>query len=157
MPKPGLYPMMNMNSFNKALVSIQANYEKKLVDIEAELGASVEDMATVAKSLALKNQIGNREGKKTGNLASKIYAEKVPNVKIGYSLVADTRYAAFVEFGTGKYAATYVPNLDEEWQQLAKEYYVDGSGKTPAQPYFYPAVKRIFPKLIQRLKAVLNS
>lgn len=157
MAKTGLYPMMNMSKFNKTLALLQANYEKKVIDINAELGASVEEMATMAKSLALKNQLGNREGKKTGLLASKIFAKKIPNIKIGYTLIADTRYAPYVEFGTGKYAATYVPNLDEEWQMIAKQYYVDGSGRVPAQPYFYPSVKSIFPKLIKRLNAILKS
>lgn len=51
-------------------------------------------------------------------------------------------HAAFVEFGTGEYAADYVSTLPDEWKEEARKFFVNGLGRQQAHPYFYPAVQR---------------
>lgn len=47
--------------------------------------------------------------------------------------------AAYLEFGTGNFAAAYVPGIPKDWQELAQSFYVNGLGRMPASPYLYPA------------------
>lgn len=52
-------------------------------------------------------------------------------------------YSAYLEFGTGNHAAVLVPGLPEDWQAMAKKYYINGKGTLPAQPYLYPAFQKM--------------
>ena len=116
---------------------------KKMVDFA--MAANTEAMATEAK---------NRAPVDTGRLRASITSNKIRNYS--YELVAQTKYAPYLEFGTGKYAATYVGGLEKEWQILAKQFYVNGQGRIPAQPYFYPSVKRITPILFKDVENILD-
>ena len=51
-------------------------------------------------------------------------------------VVADAPHAPYVEFGTGS-EVSVPPGLED----YAREFYVDGSGHTPAQPFLFPAVE----------------
>lgn len=55
----------------------------------------------------------------------------------------DPRLTAWYEFGTGNYAAALVPGMPEDWQRMAKKYFINGKGTLPAQPYLYPAFQRM--------------
>lgn len=66
-------------------------------------------------------------------------------------------YAAYVEFGTGPYAAEYLQKLGKEWQEYARQFYVNGEGRTPAQPFLYPAFEIARRQLIIDLKQLLND
>lgn len=55
----------------------------------------------------------------------------------------DPRLTAYYEFGTGNWAAALVPGLPDDWQQMAKKYFINGKGTLPAQPYLYPAFQRM--------------
>ena len=66
-------------------------------------------------------------------------------------------YAAYVEFGTGRFAAAEVAKLPPEWQEYARTYYVNGKGRLPAQPFFYPAYEENRLQLIKNLKELLNA
>lgn len=45
---------------------------------------------------------------------------------------------AYIEFGTGQSAAALVPTLPEDWQEIARSFYVNGQGRLIANPYLYP-------------------
>lgn len=75
-----------------------------------------------------------------GQLRSSIYPETAELDNLKVSFVAGVDYAAYIEFGTGPFAAKYVPSLEPEWQSIAKEYYVNGEGRVPAQPFLHPAI-----------------
>lgn len=85
-----------------------------------------------------------------GGLRASIMPEtqNLDNLEITFSAGVD--YAAYVEFGTGPYAAKYVPSLEPEWQAIAKEYYVNGQGRMPARPYLHPAVMNNLPLFDQK-------
>lgn len=48
---------------------------------------------------------------------------------------AGDHMAAYLEFGTGKYAARHVATLAPDFQQLARTFYVNGKGRLREHPY----------------------
>jgi len=147
MPR-GIYAMSSMSSFNKFITDFKKTLDNKIEKIDAEIGASVEEMATQAKTLATTDIEGV-------GISQGISTKK--NDTLSYSLISNNPYSAYFEFGTGKYAATYVPNLDEEWQVLAREYFINGKGTIPDRPFLYPSVKSVFPKMVKRINNILNA
>ena len=117
---------------------------KKKVDFA--IGINTDAMATEAKQRAPVD---------TGRLRGSISANKVKDYL--YELVAQVDYAAYLEFGTGKYASNYVPSIDEEWQILAKQFYKNGQGRTPERPYLYPSYKRVLPILYKDLEQITEE
>lgn len=60
-----------------------------------------------------------------GDLRSAIYSESVP---MGVSVGCAVNYAAYLEFGTRKFAAAYVASLPPTWQAYAAEFKGKGGG-----------------------------
>jgi hypothetical protein len=147
MPR-GIYAMSSISSFNKFITDFKKTLDNKIEKIDAEIGASVEEMATQAKTLATTDIEGV-------GISQGISTKK--NDTLSYSLISNNPYSAYFEFGTGKYAATYVPNLDEEWQVLARTYFINGKGTIPDRPFLYPSVKSVFPKMVKRINNILNA
>jgi hypothetical protein len=127
----------------KELKTTVADIEEK---VDFAFGVNVEAMATEAK---------NRTPVDMGRLRTSISANK--QAKYQYELVAGVFYAPYIEFGTGKYAATYVKSIDPEWQRLALQFYVNGQGTIPERPFLYPAYKRIFPILVKDIQNLVNK
>lgn len=143
MPKPLTIKISGLEStFSK----LNDNVKEIQLEIDAEMGAAVEMMATTAKQILPADY---------GVLRASINAKKISD--FNYMLSANKDYAPYIEFGTGPYAASYLASKEQEWQDLAKQYYVNGRGNTPATPYFYPAVKQQTEKLLARIKAILNK
>lgn len=70
-----------------------------------------------AQAIATKAKNNAMKFKDEGTLLGAISADsKLPLEK---HIIANTPYAAFVEFGTGKYAAQYVSTLPNDWQTYA--------------------------------------
>lgn len=147
MPR-GIYAYTSLNDFNKFINQIKKGLGDKLEKVDAELGASVEEMATKAKTLAPSDVEGF-------SISQGINVKKIQ--PLAYSLNSNNQYSAYFEFGTGKYAATYVPNLDEEWQVLARKYFINGKGTIPDRPFLYPSVKSVFPRMVKNINRVLNA
>ncbi len=147
MAKDLLY--INPTLFNKYIKNLEKKLDNKLKEIDIEMEASMQEMVTVAKQkapVALKNG---------GRLRSSIgYIKDRP---FSYALVARTRYAAYVEFGTGKYALKYVKGLEEYWRNVADRYYKNGKGKTKQKPFFYPAVNTVLPVMFNRIRQILKK
>lgn len=76
------------------------------------------------------------------NLAATVYAGNV----------SGDHLAAYYEFGTGPYAASYVRTLPPGWQALARTFYVNGKGRLRQHPYLYPAWKQEGQRLSEKLK-----
>lgn len=76
--------------------------------------------------------------------------------EIGILLYSGASYSAYIEFGTGIFAAAYVSTLPPEVQKLAMTYFVNGRGRIPPQPFLFPAIERHRLDLINRLKAQLG-
>lgn len=66
-------------------------------------------------------------------------------------------FGAYIEFGTGQHAASYLPSLPPEWQAVARTFYVNGKGTLRHTPYLYPAYFKHSPQLIKELKLVIKK
>jgi len=60
--------------------------------------------------------------------------------------------AAYLEFGTGKQAASYVPSLDPKYQELAASFYVNGKGTLRTHRFLIPAYEQEKKRGVNRLK-----
>lgn len=87
-----------------------------------------------------------------GFLRNSISFNSATPEKLGVSVVAASNYAAYVEFGTGQFAALYVPSLPPDFQAYARQFFVNGKGRLPARPFLIPSVLRNLDKLKERLK-----
>lgn len=90
-------------------------------EINDDLKAAFNDWADRVSQDAKQTLSGSTSN--TGNLANSIkpvyakYNAKRWEVKV----VATANYAAYVEFGTRKFAAQYIPSLPDEWQKMASQ------------------------------------
>jgi hypothetical protein len=91
-----------------------SNYPKeKKVEINAALNDWANRTVYDAKALVSANSSD------TGFLGNSIS----PEYGDGYSaVVASSKYAAYVEFGTRKFASQYVPSLPSDWQAYASTF-----------------------------------
>jgi hypothetical protein len=75
--------------FKKAIATIEGVEEKKIKEIELDIKDSVDQMVKLAKAASPINE---------SRLRNSISAEKISPLQ--YEFVAQTKYAAFMEFGT---------------------------------------------------------
>lgn len=142
----------NQNAvFDKLKKQLENAATEIVTEVDAEMNASINEMATNAKKLALKS---GSNSKLTGELSRNINVKK--DSLLQYRLRAEKRYAAYVEFGTGPYAKSYTATIDDEWKEYALEFKTTKPGHTPAKPFIYPSVQKIFPLMIQRIKKIIE-
>jgi hypothetical protein len=58
----------------------------------------------------------------------------------GASIDVNADLAAYVEFGTGRFAESILGTYPKEFQDIAWEYYINGKGKIVGNPYLIPAI-----------------
>ncbi len=78
------------------------------------------------------------------NLSAKVFAGNVTGEHL----------AAYLEFGTGKYAARYVNTLPAPYPALAMTFFVNGRGWTREHPFLIPAYRQESGRLIEKLKGL---
>ena len=145
----GIFFQNQNKIFDKLKADLNKYSEDLVKQIDAEIFASAEEMATRAKQKAPVD---------TGRLRTSIKVEKDPNSKLAYDLVANVRYAAYVEFGTGPEAKEYTATLDSEWKEYAESFKTNRpGGHTPAQPFFYPSVREVFPQMVKRIEDLIKG
>lgn len=97
--------------------------EKKLREAcRNALGAMSESIVNDAKS-----NLRSQKAINTGSLVNSIYANPVGD-DLKTEIVAGAPYASYIEFGTRKFAASYVASLPKDWQTLAAQYKGKGGG-----------------------------
>jgi hypothetical protein len=132
----------------KGLKETLTKLNKEEVKVETALdfaiGIGVDQMATEAKNKVVVD---------TGRLRASISSNKLK--KFFYELVAQVDYAAYVEFGTGKY---YL-NHGGQWDVLASKF--KGKGKREvnlqARPYIYPSVNHVLPIIEKDLQDIADK
>jgi hypothetical protein len=138
---------IRITGLESTFASLKTNVEKIKKEIDNEMAASVELMATVSKSIYTSS---NTE------IRGSIRAEKLAPFK--YELAAgygSDPMAAYIEFGTGRFFAQY-PGKEKEWQDLASEYFVNGKGFMRPAPYFYRSVKSVTVSLLSNITQILK-
>ena len=56
-----------------------------------------------------------------------------------YTISTTSNLSAYIEFGTGNYAKALLSSYPTEWVDMARTFYINGLGRTPAMPYLYPS------------------
>jgi hypothetical protein len=125
---------------------VKNNFQKAKEHCDAEMGSEMEKIINTAKSYLPANY---------GQLRSSLRVEKLGPFYYQYGSHLD--YAAYVEFGTGKYAAEYVPSIEPEWQKLALTYKTSRPGRLPKSPYLYPSTKIGEVALLKKLKETIKT
>lgn len=126
--------------------SLKGEISERTSLIDQELAAHGELMATSAKRLAPVD---------TGRLRNSISLKK--EAFLSYQLVAQTDYAAYLEFGTGPYAANYVPSLDEEWQKIAAQFKKGPGSAIPPFGYMNRSVSAYTPSLVKNIQKIVDK
>ena len=148
---------IKITGINESLQKLKKNYYLATEEVDREMAASMEQMATTAKSIF---PSGNPQIKgqtqKYADIRRTIRSKK--NAPFNYSIIAGKPkdpMAAYIEFGTGKYFPQY-PGKEKEWQDLAREYYVNGEGMMRPSPYLYPSVKSGIISMISNIKQIFK-
>jgi hypothetical protein len=138
----------NVN-INEARFSDMLNQYKNTVNeisamMDQEIAAHGELMATNAKNICKVD---------TGRLRSSISLKK--QQFMSYELVAQTDYAAYVEFGTGKY---FISN-GEPWDGVASKFKGKGLKEVNLlpRPYMRPSILAYMPSLIKTIEELINE
>lgn len=99
-----------------------------------------------------------------------IYSEamaklKSPKVRSSFSVKVDGLraeiwsndvLAAYIEFGTGQFAATYLSGHPQEMVEEALKFYVSGGGKLPANPYLFPTFYKYRDEMVREMDAAVQ-
>jgi len=94
------------------------------------------------------------KSKAKGNLASKIY---VTQSETTTTVIGGDDLSAYNEFGTGDFAAAYLASMPPEVKEEAIKFYVDGSGRIPAAPFFFPAIFKNRDKVLLFVEEEINK
>jgi hypothetical protein len=126
-----------LNEYKKTVNEISAM-------MDAEIASHGELMATSAKNMCPVD---------TGRLRSSISLKK--QQFMSYELVAQTDYAAYVEFGTGK---GFIPN-GEPWDSVASKFKGKGIKQVnlPPRPYMRPSILAYIPSLTKSIENLINE
>lgn len=65
--------------------------------------------------------------------------------------------AAWIEFGTGQSAQSYLATVPPEWKALAQRYYINGKGTIINSPYILPSFMKHKEEFIKDLKNVIAN
>lgn len=103
---------IKVTGVDKVLKDLQNMGKDAQQKVQPALNDWADRVATNAKQLVAANSSDE------GNLLRSIF----PVYGVGgASVVASASYAAYIEFGTRKFAAAYVSSLPDEWQALAQQ------------------------------------
>jgi hypothetical protein len=138
---------INIQGLRQTITALQVAGDSRLKEIDMEMAASTEMMATNAKKIFSSNNTEIRNSIRA--IKKRPYQYELA---AGYG---NDPMAAYIEFGTGKYFPQY-PGKEAEWQALAREYYVNGEGWMKPAPYFYPSVMAGIVTLQSNIKQVLT-
>jgi len=148
---------IKISGVESTLATLKDKYNSLSQEVDREMAASTEQMATTAKSIFPNgNPQIKGETQLYAEIRASIRAEK--NRQFSYTLIAgksDDDMPAYIEFGTGRYFPKY-PGKEKEWQELAKQYYKNGKGWMRPSPYFYPSVKSGLVSMISNIKQIFK-
>ena len=121
-------------------------------NVKREVGAEIEDFGSnvVADARVTVNSIAADEGT-LKNLINYTYSDGETKI------FSNAGYSAYVEFGTGVFAAGYVASLPADLQAYAMQFFVNGKGRLPARPFLFPAYFKNLAILKERIKNILNE
>lgn len=114
-----------MREFKSSLDRYAKLIEK---DVYVSLEGAANDIASEARSLCT-----------IPSIASGVSMQKVEN---RFIVTTSGVESAYLEFGTGNYAKALLGPYPKDWVDMARTFFINGMGRTPAKPYLYPAYQR---------------
>lgn len=131
----------------RGMDKLYARLKRLPEDIQQEVKDIVQDTTLAVERAAIDNidKVPHKPGGMTYEAAVEIRKNIVSVFDTDYKgfvgrvQVNAGKMAAYIEFGCGLSAAAYVPTLPENWQKIARSFYINGEGRIQATPYFYPA------------------
>lgn len=86
--------------------------------------------------------VANRIAEQARSSAPGSLGSKISVIQTGEETIIDAgdELSAYVEFGTGQNAETFLAGKPEEQVAEAKKFFVNGEGTLQAHPYFFPAI-----------------
>lgn len=155
MPKNPL--KITIVGIDNALSKFKKVGDKLAIEVDNEMEAVFIQMVTTAKSIFPSgNEYNQEKTKEYSDIRSSIRYKKLNN--LSYQLMAGrskSPMAAYIEFGTGRFFINY-PGKEKEWQELARQYYINGKGYMKSSPYFYPTFKSYSVVLLSNLKRLFK-
>lgn len=128
-------------------------YKRKATEVGAimdrELAATGEDMVRSAKNL-----VSSHGAVDTGRLLNSISFRK--DQFLSYQFVAQTDYAAYIEFGTGN---RFITPENNAWAKLAGLFKGRGIKQVnlPPRPYMRPSILAYWPLYQKKVKELLKK
>lgn len=112
------YIYIDVSQFTKGIEQIKSLEKKVIENVDAVLDANARAIELKAKqNLARPHPEGAYD---MGGLANSVSADNSKHLE--KHITVNAFYAAFVEFGSGKYAAQYVSTLPESWREFASKF-----------------------------------
>lgn len=131
----------------KELMKRVKDLPKEIVEeIDAEVMFAAQSFLTKAASLAPGGNTLIRQG---------LVADKIRDLL--YEVRSNSGISAYLDFGTGQYAASYVPTLPNEVQQYARTFYIDGSGTQKQEPFFFINFNDVQDELEKNITNLINN
>lgn len=99
------------------------------------------------------------EQKNNTDIAGALFFDIIDNGFTGQIGIDDSmgELPIFVEFGTGRSAAGYVPTLPEAIQEIARSYYINGLGSLLTKPFLLPAYFNSATQFIKNMRGLLKK
>lgn len=125
----------------KSNLTAYLNAQKRVTD--TAIGQGVQDIASDAR----------------GKCKAQSIASTIATAKDGtkWTITTSGVISAYLEFGTGNFAKALLANYPADWLALARNFYVSGLGRMPAQPYLFPAFQQNKRELIEKVAQAIES
>lgn len=138
---------IRIDGLESTFAKLDKTVDKVKDQIDNEMAASTELMATIAKSIFSAD---------APEIRASIRSNKLRD--FSYEIIAgrgDDPMAAYIEFGTGRFFPQYI-GKEKEWQDLARQYYINGKGWMRPAPYLYPSVVSGVVSLTSNIKNIIS-
>jgi len=147
---------LTLNALKKYSKEVQEDVKDAVEETTLAIQRKAIDRAPAAGD-DLKTTFGSH--KNSTGINQLIFSKITNNNFTGIVYISNTAgdLPVYVEFGTGRSAAGYVPTLPTEWQQIARKYYVNGKGTLIKKPFLLPSYFEESPKLEKKIRKILKS
>ena len=126
---------------------------RKIAKANAEVQGKIKRANQITSLNIERGAKRNAKSVDTGRLRSSItpdHSGTEANVEV------KVKYAQYVEFGTGAFAAEYLATKDKDLREYAMTFFETGKGRLPARPFLFPAAEAERPKHIERMRKALQ-
>lgn len=159
---------LNFNQFAGKLRTAALNFEKEVKEI-VELNTGDMEMEAIRLSPGGGDLIRTQHGSENQQDIARGRSWVPISQAIGYKLTNNGftgtvfversagELAAYVEFGTGQSAATYLATVPPEWKAVAQRYFINGRGTIVNQPYMLPAFMKHKEQFVKDLKDAIKN